>query len=85
MVAPNVALDLHLYDCYGESSGKSVAEHIEQAQAWGRAISAFQAAGHPVLIGEWSLATGINVGGQAWADAQLVRGPQRPLHPARDP
>ena len=27
--------------------------------------------GHAVLIGEWSLATGIHVGGQAWADAQL--------------
>ena len=30
-----------------------------------------QAQGHRVIVGEWSLATGVHEGGQAWADMQL--------------
>jgi len=71
LLEPNVALDLHLYDCYGEASQKSIAEHIDQAHRWREAIDRFQANGHPVLVGEWSLATGVHPGGQAWADAQM--------------
>ena len=98
-------MDLHLYDCFGNASQKSLQEHRLQAQAppppvtrtpqalvppprgggphgpkaaarvglqvWGEAIQRLQAQGHRVLVGEWSLATGVHAGGQAWADAQL--------------
>ena len=67
----NVVIDLHLYDCYGDASQKSVDDHMAQAQAWARAIARFQLAGHNVIVGEWSLATGVHPGGQAWATAQL--------------
>ena len=30
----NVVIDLHLYDCYGDASQKSVDDHMAQAQAW---------------------------------------------------
>jgi len=71
LVGPRVVLDLHLYDCYGNASRRSLAEHVAQAREWRAQIAQFQARGHEVLIGEWSLATGIHHGGQAWADAQL--------------
>ena len=70
-VEPGVVLDLHLYDCFGNASQKTLAEHVMQAQAWKRAIDRFQANGHAVMIGEWSLASGVHEGGQAWATAQL--------------
>ena len=60
----NVILDLHLYDCFGNASQKSLAEHIDQARAWRRAIKQLQAQGHQVIVGEWSLATGVHAGGQ---------------------
>ena len=67
----NVVLDLHLYDCYGNSSMRTLAEHAAQAELWHAAIDDFHTRGHRVLVGEWSLAMGIHEGGQAWADAQL--------------
>lgn len=67
----NIVMDLHLYDCYDEASGKTIEEHKEQARAWGEAIEKFKAHGHKILVGEWSLATGVHPGGQEWADAQL--------------
>ena len=71
LVGSNVVLDLHLYDCYGLASTKTLPEHLQQARKRREAIERLQEQGHAVLIGEWSLATGIHVGGQAWADAQL--------------
>jgi len=71
LVAPNVVLDLHLYDCYGNHSQRTAAEHVAQARVWRRQIAHFQAQGHRVMVGEWSLATGVHEGGQAWASAQL--------------
>ena len=44
---------------------------LGQARAWSRAIERFKAMGHAVMVGEWSLATGVSAGGQEWADAQL--------------
>jgi hypothetical protein len=67
----NVVIDLHLYDCYGTSSQRTLEEHLDQAKAWAVAIENFKARGHNVLVGEWSLATGAHPGGQVWADAQL--------------
>ena len=60
----NIVMDLHLYDCYDEASGKTIEEHKEQARAWGEAIEKFKAHGHKILVGEWSLATGVHPGGQ---------------------
>ena len=68
---PGVVLDLHLYDCFGNASQRSLAEHLEQTAIWKAAIERFQAHGHRVMVGEWSLATGRYPGGQAWASAQL--------------
>ena len=70
-VGENIVLDLHLYDCYGAASQKTLDEHLAQARAWQRAIERFRERGHSVIVGEWSLATGVYPGGQAWADAQL--------------
>ena len=71
LLLPNVVLDLHLYDCFGEASGRTLSEHKDQARAWSRAIERFKAMGHAVMVGEWSLATGVSAGGQEWADAQI--------------
>eukprot|EP00966_Prymnesium_polylepis_P239771 5544627-Prymnesium_polylepis.1 len=46
LVAPNVVLDLHLYDCYGNHSQRTAAEHVAQARVWRRQIAHFQAQGH---------------------------------------
>ena len=29
---PNVVLDLHLYDCFGEASQRSLSEHLDQVR-----------------------------------------------------
>ena len=56
----------------GNASQKSLAEHVAQTREWAKAIRRFQAQGHDVIVGEWSLASGVHPGGQAWADAQLA-------------
>jgi len=72
MVGHNVAVDLHLYDCFGHASGKTVIEHIAQAAVWHDRINYLQTqGGHKILVGEWSLAAGIHSAGQIWASAQV--------------
>ena len=66
----NVALDLHNYDCYGNSSSKSVEEHLAQAVVWREQIRALQTY-RPVMVGEFSLAAGAHSPGQPWASAQV--------------
>lgn len=53
----NVVLELHNYDCYGESSSHSVAQHLAQAQMWEAQIRRLQQ-WHPVLIGEFTPPSG---------------------------
>ena len=35
---------------------------------WARRIRELQGQGHHIMVGEWSLATGVHEGGQAWAN-----------------
>ena len=41
LVGPNVLLDLHLYDCYGDAQGRTLEGHIAQAHRWREAITSF--------------------------------------------
>jgi len=65
----NVLEDWHLYDCYGDQAHVSTQQHIEDAQSWGPMILQYQNQ-HPIFVGEWSLATGDNPGGQGYCDAE---------------
>jgi len=73
----NVAMDIHKYDCFGNDSSKTLQQHLKAARAWGGMIDSFQGSngtyvGHPVFVGEWSLATGSSPNGQAYATAQTT-------------
>jgi len=65
----NVIEDWHLYDCYGDQAHVSTAQHIQDAQNWGPMILQYQPQ-HPIFVGEWSLATGDNPGGQDYCNAE---------------
>jgi len=65
----NVLEDWHLYDCFGDRAHVSTQEHIQAAQSWGPMILQYQNQ-HPIFVGEWSMGTGDNPGGQGFLDAQ---------------
>ncbi|CAD6586594.1 MAG: hypothetical protein TREMPRED_004495, partial [Tremellales sp. Tagirdzhanova-0007] len=52
----NYALDTHIYDAFGGSSGKSDQEHLDTICAMASDISAAQAK-YPVIVGEFSIGT----------------------------
>lgn len=66
----NVFYDRHMYDCFGDNSHVSTQQHITNAYNWaGEMLSNNME--KPVIVGEWSMATGDNPGGQAFLDAEL--------------
>jgi len=65
----NVIEDWHMYDCYGDQAHVSTQQHIDDANSWGGTIQYYQAQ-HPIVVAEWSVATGDNPGGQNFANAQ---------------
>lgn len=49
-----VAIDCHLYHCFGESNkGRSLDNHLQLARGW-RWLIRLLSIWHPVIIGEWS-------------------------------
>ena len=67
----NVVLDLHKYDCFGGAAHETTQQHVDNAYGWYTSFDKYQLAQHPVMVGEWSLATGDNPGGSGFAEGQL--------------
>lgn len=65
----NVLIDMHFYDCFGDQAHASTGTHIDDAYKWSHDIE-YNNQFKPVFVGEWSLATGDNPGGQPFADGQ---------------
>ena len=69
----NIIIDYHLYNWQQPYTDESKHEHIKDAKAWGNMIDEKQRSGHhPILVGEWSMSTGIDVKvGQKFVDASI--------------
>jgi len=65
----NFLEDWHLYDCFGAQADVSTQQHIQDAESWGPMILQYQPQ-HPIFVGEWSMATGVNPGGQDYCNAE---------------
>jgi glucan 1,3-beta-glucosidase len=55
----NVIVDWHLYDCMGGQSLETHEQHLIDAAAFGPLIESFNNV-HPIIIGEWSMSTGLD-------------------------
>ena len=67
----NVAVDWHLYDWQEPYTSRNASQHVQDALAWAETIQKYTHI-HPILVGEWTMSTGIVVqAGQPFVDACL--------------
>ena len=65
----NVIMDYHLYNWQDPYTYQTAEQHIENALNW-QSLLEFYSIQHPIIVGEWSMSTGIFLQvGQSFVDA----------------